>query len=49
MTNMTHKFKVGQSVDLIPSVARSAPSGYYKIVGLRPAEGEVTPDCPSGH
>jgi hypothetical protein len=40
MTNVTHKFKVGQSVDLIPSVARSAPSGYYKIVGLRPAEGE---------
>jgi hypothetical protein len=40
MTNQTHKFKVGQIVELIPSVARSAASGHYEIVSLRPAEGE---------
>lgn len=40
MTNLTHKFKVGQTVDLIPSIARSAASGHYEIVSLRPTEGE---------
>ncbi|MDE1971602.1 MAG: hypothetical protein KGI48_00300 [Hyphomicrobiales bacterium] len=37
---MTYKFKVGQTVDLIPSIARSAASGHYEIVSLRPTEGE---------
>jgi hypothetical protein len=40
MTNLTHKFRVGQTVDLIPSMSRSAASGHYEIVSLRPAEGE---------
>lgn len=40
MTGRTHKFKVGQIVDLIPSMSRSAASGHYEIVSLRPAEGE---------
>jgi hypothetical protein len=40
MTDRTHKFKVGQTVDLIPSISRSAASGHYEIVSLRPAEGQ---------
>jgi hypothetical protein len=40
MTSLTHKFRVGQTVDLIPSMSRSAASGQYEIVSLRPAEGE---------
>ena len=40
MTNLTHRFKVGQTVDLIPSMSRSAASGHYQIVSLRPSEGE---------
>jgi hypothetical protein len=39
MTNLTHKFRIGQSVDLIPSTFRSAARGHYEIVSLRPAEG----------
>ncbi len=39
MTDRTHKFKIGQSVDLIPSTFRSAARGNYEIVSLRPAEG----------
>ncbi|MDR3423199.1 MAG: hypothetical protein P4L80_18510 [Xanthobacteraceae bacterium] len=39
MTDFTHKFRVGQSVDLIPSTFRSAAKGNYEIVSLRPAEG----------
>jgi hypothetical protein len=38
MTDRTHKFKVGQSVDLIPSTFRSAARGNYEIVSLRPAD-----------
>jgi len=40
MTNLAHKFKVGQIVDLIPSMSRSAARGHYEIVSLRPADGE---------
>jgi len=40
VTNPTHKFKVGQTVDLVPSMSRWAAGGHYKIVGLRPAERE---------
>jgi hypothetical protein len=42
MTERTHKFKVGQTVDLIPSTFRSAAKGTYQIVSLRPAEGGTT-------
>ena len=38
-TNRTHKFKVGQTVDLVRSMSRSAASGHYEILSLRPAEG----------
>jgi len=38
MSDAIHKFKVGQTVDLIPSTFRSAARGSYQIVGLRPAE-----------
>ncbi len=38
MSDGIHKFKVGQTVDLIPSTFRSAARGSYQIVGLRPAE-----------
>jgi hypothetical protein len=38
MTELTHKFKVGQTVDLIPSTFRSAARGHYEIVSLRPAD-----------
>ena len=40
MTDRTHKFRIGQSVDLIPSLSRSAARGHYEIVSLRPAEGD---------
>ena len=42
MTDRIHKFKVGQTVDLIPSTFRSAARGTYQIVSLRPAEGGST-------
>jgi hypothetical protein len=38
MIDQVHKFKVGQTVDLIPSTFRSAAKGAYEIVSLRPAE-----------
>jgi len=38
MIDPVHKFKVGQTVDLIPSTFRSAAKGAYEIVSLRPAE-----------
>jgi hypothetical protein len=41
MTALTHGFKVGQTVDLIPSISRSAADGHYQIVSLQPAEGET--------
>ena len=39
MTDRTHKFEVGQTVDLIQSTSRPAASGHYEILSLRPAEG----------
>jgi hypothetical protein len=39
MTDLPHKFKIGQTVDLIPSISRSAAAGHYEIVSLRPADG----------
>jgi hypothetical protein len=41
MMNLTHKYKVGQTVDLIPSISRFAANGHYQIVSLRPADGEI--------
>lgn len=37
MTESTHKFKVGQTVGLVPSL-RSGARGAYQIVSLRPSE-----------
>ena len=42
MTDPVHKFKVGQTVDLIPSTFRAAAKGAYQIVSLRPTEGGNT-------
>ena len=39
MTDSMHKYKIGQTVDLITSTARSAASGRYEIISLRPADG----------
>jgi hypothetical protein len=39
MTEHAHKFKIGQTVNLIPSKGRSAASGHYEIISLRPADG----------
>jgi len=36
MTDGAHKFKVGQTVGLLPS--RSGTKGAYQIVSLRPSE-----------
>jgi len=41
MTDEIHRFKVGQTVDLIQSTFRSAAIGQYEIIGLRPVDGEV--------
>ncbi len=41
MRSLTHKFKVGQTVDLLPSISRFAANGHYQIVSLRPADGEI--------
>lgn len=38
MTDRIHKFRVGQTVDLIHSTLRSAATGTYQIVSLRSAE-----------
>ena len=40
MTDRVHRFKVGQTVDLIQSTFRSAATGQYEIVSLRPTDGE---------
>lgn len=42
MAERVHRFKVGQTVDLIPSTFRSAAAGTYQIVSLRPIEGDDT-------
>jgi hypothetical protein len=42
MAERVHNFKIGQTVDLIPSTLRSAAKGNYKIVSLRPIEGSDT-------
>jgi hypothetical protein len=41
MRDLTPRFKIGQTVDLIPSISRFAANGHYQIVSLQPAEGEI--------
>lgn len=41
MARITHKFKVEQTVDLIPSVSRLAANGHCQIISRRPSEGEI--------
>ena len=43
MKGLTYKLKLGQIVDLVPSISRFAPNGHYQIVSLRPADGEKSP------
>jgi len=38
MADSPYKFKVGQTVELVATSFRSAESGHYEIVGLRPIE-----------
>jgi hypothetical protein len=38
MTDGVHKFRVGQTVDLVVSTFRQAAAGQYEIIGLRPAD-----------
>jgi hypothetical protein len=38
MSDQIHKFRIGQSVDLIPSTFRTAATGGYEIVRLQPAD-----------
>jgi hypothetical protein len=38
MADRVYKFRVGQTVDLIPSTARSAAPGHYEIIALRPGD-----------
>jgi hypothetical protein len=42
MTDDAHKFKVGQTVDLIPSTSRSAAKGADRIVSLRQTDDGTT-------
>jgi hypothetical protein len=42
MAERVYSFKVGQTVDLIPSTLRFAAKGAYQIVSLRPIEGGDT-------
>ena len=39
MTDAVHRFKIGQSVELVSSTLRSAASGRYEVMSLRPTDG----------
>lgn len=39
MTDAMHRFRVGQTVELVTSTVRSAASGLYEIISLRPSDG----------
>ena len=39
MNDQLHKFRVGQTVDLIPSSFRTAATGGYEIIRLQPVDG----------
>lgn len=36
MKDVTYKFKVGQTVELIPSISRFVANGHFQIVSRRP-------------
>ncbi len=38
MSDQIHEFKVGQIVEIVPSVQRSAAKGTYAIIQLVPAD-----------
>jgi len=38
MADSSHKFRIGQTVELVAVSFRSAEPGQYEIVGLRPTE-----------
>ena len=40
MTDLTHKFKIGQNVELVQSTVRSAATGDYEIISLQPTDGD---------
>lgn len=40
MKDPSYRFRIGQTVDLIPSISRSAANGHYQIVSRRLADGE---------
>ena len=40
MNDVTYKFKIGQTVELIPSISRFVANGHFQIVSRRPADGE---------
>jgi hypothetical protein len=42
---MSHKFSVGQTVDLMPRVLRAAAAGKYEVVRLMPIL-DADPDNP---
>jgi hypothetical protein len=39
MTDAMHRFRIGQTVELVTSTVRSAATGFYEIVSLRPSDG----------
>ena len=41
MKDLAPRFKVGQTVALIPSISRFAANGHYQITRLQPADGEI--------
>ncbi len=38
MADSPHRFKIGQTVELVATSLRPTESGHYEIVGLRPIE-----------
>ncbi len=45
----SHKFKVGELVELKPAVSRNVPGGVYEIVKIRPRDGEYEYRIKSPH
>lgn len=41
MKDQSHRFRVGQTVNLVQSLSRFAAAGEYQIVSLRPADSEI--------
>ncbi len=38
MTDKTHRFKVGQMVEIMPTTLRAAVTGHYEIIRLVPCD-----------